>query len=80
MFFQQTNDLVSNASSMDDLQYVLGPNYRFFIAAYWRYMIRDSCDDLALKLADDVSTRRLEKCKYLRTALFPCRMRYIGTT
>ncbi|CAG5131986.1 unnamed protein product [Candidula unifasciata] len=63
--FSQTisNPLVTNATTINDLQYVLGPNYRLFIAAYWLYL-RSPCDILALKMAEDVSSRRLEKyCK-----------------
>lgn len=60
----QSTELVRNAQNIDDLRYVLGPNYKLFVASYWRFMV-SSCTALAAKLLDDMTNGRLQKCKFM---------------
>ncbi|CAL1526291.1 unnamed protein product [Lymnaea stagnalis] len=53
------------ARGIDDLRLVLGPNYKLFVAAYWRYLIND-CSYVSYKLSDDLVGGYLDKyCLYL---------------
>ncbi|CAL1526292.1 unnamed protein product [Lymnaea stagnalis] len=53
------------ARGIDDLCLVLGPNYKLFVAAYWRYLI-NTCDFFSDKLSDDLISGYLGKyCAYL---------------
>ncbi|XP_059177705.1 mite allergen Der f 3-like [Physella acuta] len=51
---------VETARSIDDLRYVLGSNYKLFVASYWRFLI-SSCDVLGDKMLEDLSNGYLEK-------------------
>ncbi|XP_059177706.1 serine protease 27-like [Physella acuta] len=51
---------VETARSIDDLRYVLGSNYKLFVASYWRFLI-SSCDVLGDKMLEDLSNGYLQK-------------------
>uniref|UniRef100_A0A2C9LDC1 Peptidase S1 domain-containing protein n=1 Tax=Biomphalaria glabrata TaxID=6526 RepID=A0A2C9LDC1_BIOGL len=62
---QSQLSLAQNAQTISDLQYVLGANYKMFVAAYWRYM-SGGCDPLATKLSTDIANGYLKSyCPYL---------------
>ncbi|GFN79252.1 hypothetical protein PoB_000575800 [Plakobranchus ocellatus] len=53
-------DLQARAQTIDDLRYLIGPNFSLFIAAYWRYMIA-SCDIFGRQLNYDMQSGLLLK-------------------
>ncbi|KAK0062678.1 trypsin-1 [Biomphalaria pfeifferi] len=62
---QSQLSFAQNAQTISDLQYVLGANYKMFVAAYWRYMY-GGCDPLATKLSTDIANGYLKSyCTYL---------------
>ncbi|KAK3803314.1 hypothetical protein RRG08_021512 [Elysia crispata] len=53
-------ELQARARSIDDLRYVIGPNFNIFIATYWRFMLV-SCDVFQQQLTYDSNSQVLVK-------------------
>ncbi|XP_012941998.2 ovochymase-2 [Aplysia californica] len=61
----QDSELAKRASSLKDLQYVVGPKYNLLVATYWRHMLLP-CRTLEAKLDEDLQSGLLKEfCSFL---------------